>query len=145
MTPLPSSLVLDSTVLIAAVLGRTGAVIERVQYVAALVTTDRMIEESRRKIEFGLKAPDLVPLVDLMVEALAIVSVAELESFLPNAETVLRDAVPSRNGSVRDAHVLALAWCTGADVWTSDRDFAGTGVASWSTLNLVRALSEINR
>jgi predicted nucleic acid-binding protein len=43
---------------------------------------------------------------------------------------------------VRDAHVLALAWSAGADIWSADRDFAGTGVASWSTLNLVRALAE---
>jgi hypothetical protein len=33
-----------------------------------------------------------------------------------------------------------LAWSTDADIWTTDRDFAGTGVATWSTPNLVRAL-----
>jgi len=53
----------------------------------------------------------------------------------------LRDAVASRNGSVRDAHVLALAWSVDGDIWTTDRDFAGTGVASWSTPNLMRGLA----
>jgi hypothetical protein len=29
-----------------------------------------------------------------------------------------------------------------ADIWTTDRDFAGTGVATWSTSNLMRGLAE---
>ena len=52
-----------------------------------------------------------------------------------------RDGTPSRNGSVRDAHLLALAWDANADIWSHDRDFAGTGVATWSTLNLLRSLA----
>jgi len=51
-----------------------------------------------------------------------------------------RADVASRNGAIDDAPVLALAWSLDADVWTTDRDFAGTGVASWSTPNLIRAL-----
>jgi hypothetical protein len=65
---------------------------------------------------------------------------------LAGREVALRDAVPSRNGSTRDApgdaNVFALAWSVEADAWTTDRDFAGTGVASWSTPNLMRALIE---
>jgi hypothetical protein len=64
-----------------------------------------------------------------------------LEPLLAHAEDVLRDAVASRNGSTRDAHVLALAWSVEGDVWTADRDFAGTGVATWSTPNLLRGLA----
>jgi hypothetical protein len=37
---------------------------------------------------------------------------------------------------------LALARIVKADVWTTDRDFAGAGIASWSTPNLMRALAE---
>jgi predicted nucleic acid-binding protein len=37
---------------------------------------------------------------------------------------------------------LALAWSLEADVWTTDRDFAGAGIATWSTPNLMRALAE---
>ncbi|MEI9931713.1 MAG: PIN domain-containing protein [Rhizomicrobium sp.] len=137
-----STIVLDTTVLISAVLGRTDAVIQRVQQTAALVTTSRVVEEARRKIELGLKAPELLPQLDAIAATLAIVPVSRLAAFLADAEAVLRDAVPSRNGSARDAHVLALAWSTGADIWSADRDFAGTGVPSWSTINLVRALTE---
>jgi predicted nucleic acid-binding protein len=49
---------------------------------------------------------------------------------LAESEIALRDTAASRNGAIRDAHVLALARCVEADVWTTDRDFAGTGVAS---------------
>jgi predicted nucleic acid-binding protein len=142
MRALPSTIVVDATVLIAATLGRTGAVIARLQRIATLITTERAVEEGRRRIELGLKAPGLLALLDEFVALLLVVPMDELEPLLPGAETVLRDAVASHNGSTRDAHVLALAWCTGADIWSSDRDFAGTGVASWSTRNLVRALGE---
>jgi hypothetical protein len=37
---------------------------------------------------------------------------------------------------------LALAWSAAADVWTTDRDFAGAGIPGWSTPNLMRALVE---
>ena len=78
-----------------------------------------------------------------MAAKLTIVRVAALAPLLASSEVALRDAVPSRNGSIRDAHVLALAWVVEADVWTTDRDFAGTGIASWSTPNLMRALVEV--
>ncbi|MBV8978298.1 MAG: hypothetical protein JO261_13860 [Alphaproteobacteria bacterium] len=133
---------MDTTVLISAALGRTGSVIKRVQLAAALITTSRVVEEARRKIELGLKAPELLPRLDAIAATLTVVPVARLAPVMPDAEAVLRDAVPSRNGSARDAHVLALAWSTGADIWSADRDFAGTGVPSWSTINLVRALAE---
>lgn len=142
MRPLPSIIVVDTTVLISATLGRTAIVVARVQRLATLITTDRAVEEGRRRVELGLKAPDLLPLLDDIVDPLLVVSVAELEPLLPDAEIVLRDAVQSANGSPRDAHLLALAWCTGAEVWSADRDFAGTGVASWSTRNLLRAMGE---
>jgi hypothetical protein len=35
--------------------------------------------------------------------------------------------------------------CVDADVWTTDRDFAGAGVATWSTPNLMRAFAEATR
>lgn len=106
-----------------------------------LVTTDRVLAEARRRIELGLKRPDLLALLDELTDALTVVPVADLEPLLKDSAEVLRDAVASRNGSTRDAHVLALAWNIDADVWTADRDFAGTGVATWSTPNLIRGLA----
>ena len=81
-----------------------------------------------------------------MAAELTIVPVAALAPLLVSSEVALRDAVPSRNGSTRDAprdaNVLALPWSVEADVWTTDRDFGGAGIASWSTPNLMRALAE---
>ena len=92
-------------------------------------------------MELGLRRPELLSLLDSLIAGISIVPVAELERLLSASEIALRDAVASRNGSIRDAHVLALAWSIDADVWTTDRDFAGTGVATWSTPNLMRGIA----
>jgi predicted nucleic acid-binding protein len=137
-----STLVLDAAVLVAAARGRSsGAVLEAAR-AAVLVTTDRVVHEARRRIELGLKRPDLRAIVDALVAEMTVVPVAALVPILTRSEIALRDAVSSRNGSIRDAHVLALAWCVEADIWTADRDFAGTGTATWSTPNLMRGLAE---
>ena len=137
-----STLVVNAAVLISAVFGRsTGAILEA-QRASALITTDRVVHEARRRLELGLKRPELLDVLDDLTAVLTVVPVAALEPLLASCEVALRDAVASRNGSMRDAHVLALAWSAEADVWTTDRDFAGTGVATWSTPNLMRRLAE---
>jgi len=139
----PSSiLVIDAAVLVAAARGRSSGAMLEAARAAVLVTTDRVVHEARRRVELGLKRPDLLAIIDALAAELTIVPVAALTSILASSEVALRDAVPSRNGSTRDAHVLALLWSVEADVWTTDRDFAGTGIATWSTPNLMRALAE---
>lgn len=138
-----TTLVIDAAILVAAVRGRSSGALLTAAGRAVLVTTDRVVQEARRRIALGLKRPDLLDLLDDLVELLTIVPVASLEPVFARCEETLRDSVPSRNGSSRDAHVLALAWSVEADVWTTDRDFAGTGVASWSTPNLMRGLAEL--
>ena len=139
----PSSiLVIDAAVLVAAARGRSSGAMLEAARAAVLVTTDRVVHEARRRVELGLKRPDLLAIIDALAAELTIVPVAALTSILASSEVALRDAVPSRNGSTRDAHVLALGWSVVADVWTTDRVFAGTGIATWSTPNLMRALAE---
>jgi len=138
-----STLVIDAAILVAAVRGRSSGALLAATASAVLVTTDRVVQEARRRVALGLKRPDLLDLLDDLAELLTIVPVASLEPIMSRCEQTLRDAVPSRNGSMRDAHVLALAWSVEADVWTTDRDFAGTGVATWSTPNLMRGLAEV--
>jgi predicted nucleic acid-binding protein len=136
-----STLVLDAAVLVAAVRGRTSGAILTAAGLASLVTTDRVVHEARRRIELGLKRPELLEILYALIAEMTVVPVAALAPHLAQSEIVLRDVVPSRNGSIRDAHVLALAWSADADVWTTDHDFAGTGIATWSTVNLMRALA----
>jgi predicted nucleic acid-binding protein len=131
----------DAAILIAAARGRSSGAVLAAARAAALVTTDRAVAEARRRIEFGLKRPELQPIVDALVAEMTVVPVAALSMLLPRATIALTDAVASRNGSINDAHPLALAWSADADLWTTDRDFAGTGVATWSTPNLIRALA----
>jgi predicted nucleic acid-binding protein len=138
-----STLVLDAAILVAAARGRSSGAILMAARAAALVTTDRVVQEARRRIELGLKQPDLLAVIDRLAAEMTIVPVAALTPTLARGADALRDAVASRNGSVRDAHLLALAWSVEADVWTTDRDFAGTGVATWSTPNLMRGFAEV--
>ncbi|WP_164940276.1 PIN domain-containing protein [Bradyrhizobium zhanjiangense] len=138
-----TTVVIDAAILVAAVRGRSSGALLAAAGKVILVTTDRVVQEARRRIALGLQRPELLDVLDVLSELLTIVPVASLEPVIARCEEALRDAVPSRNGSVHDAHVLALAWSVEADVWTTDRDFAGTGVATWSTPNFMRALSEI--
>lgn len=133
-------LIVDAAILIAAARGRSKGAIDLATDHCALVTTDRAVQEARRRIEFGMRAPELLPALDDMLRDIQVVFASEFESDLPLAEIALRNAVPSRNGSARDAHILACAWRASADIWSSDQDFAGAGVASWSTPNLLLAL-----
>ncbi len=142
MRPPPDALVVDAAILVSAALGRSGPVLFDVARKATLVTTDRAAREAARRIELGLQRPDLLPILNAILAAISVVAAARLAPAIGSAEDTLRDAVHSRNGSVADAHVLALAWQANADIWSHDRDFAGAGVASWSTINLIAALAD---
>lgn len=137
-----ATLILDANILISAAFGRSTGAITEAQRAAVLVTTDRVVQEARRRIELGLKRPDLLAIIDALTEEMTIVRVAMLEPLIAGSEVALRDAAASRNGSINDARVLALARSVDADIWTTDRDFAGTGIATWSTPNLMRGLAE---
>src|SRR5215469_360581 len=140
-----STLVVDAAVLVAAARGRSSGALLEAGRSASLVTTDRVVHEARRRIELGLRRPELLAIIDGLLAEMTVVPVAALTLVLAESEIALRDAVTSRNGSIRDAHVLALARSVEADIWTTDRDFAGTGVASWSTPNLMRGLARAAR
>ncbi len=133
---------MDAAILVAGARGRSSGALLGAAREAALVTTDRVVAEARRRIDLGLKRPELNAIIDALIAEMTVVPVAALTVILPRAEIALRDAVASRNGSTNDAHVLALAWSIDADLRSTDRDFAGTGVATWSTPNLIRGLAE---
>jgi predicted nucleic acid-binding protein len=135
-------LIVDAAILVAATRGRSSGAVMRANDAVGLATTERALEEARRRIELGMKRPDLLPILKALAETMVVVTMDELAPALPAAETALREAVAGRNGSTRDGHVLALAWTAEADIWTTDRDFARTGVATWSTPNLMRALAQ---
>ncbi len=106
-----------------------------------LITTDRAVEEARRRILLGMQRPELIEILDAIAAIMTVIPVRSLAPLIVEAERMLFQAPASGNGSIRDAHVLALAVETDSDIWTTDRDFAGTGVATWSTPNLMVALA----
>jgi hypothetical protein len=141
MKAVSSTLVIDAAILVAAVLGRTTGAMLEAQRHCALVTTDRAVAEVSRRVELGLQRPELLRVLAGIADEITVAPLAMLDADVPRAEAALRDTVPSRSGAISDAHVLALSWAVDGDIWTHDRDFAGAGVATWSTINLMRALA----
>lgn len=88
------------------------------------------------------RLPTAVKRAEELIELLNVPSADRYDAVLDAARIMLRNAPASRNGSDKDAHILALAWSCDADIWSHDRDFAGTGWPSWSSANLAAALAE---
>jgi hypothetical protein len=55
--------VIDAATLVAAVRERRSDALLAAQKFAALITTDRVVQEARRRIEFGLQHPELLGLL----------------------------------------------------------------------------------
>ena len=136
------TLVVDANILVTAVVGRLGPdTLVRVGTSRVLLTTP----ETRREAERVLGDPRFRrPTPDPLAEAIFAISPVQptefFEDLVGDASRCLKEAVASANGSTADGHVLALAWAAGADVWSHDRDFGGTGWPSWSTRNIRTAL-----
>lgn len=137
-----SALVVDANIILSVAFGqRSRPVFEAVLERHALLTSARAEREvvgrasdlSNGSAEAVAIASDLLGIVTVVDESL-------YAAHLPAAAEALRLGVASRNGSVRDAHILALAWTLDADIWSHDRDFAGTGWPSWSNANLRASL-----
>jgi predicted nucleic acid-binding protein len=136
-----ASVVVDTNIILSAVLGnKSFDTLVMVGTLRSLLGSAEMASETRLVI--GKVMPERRLLLDTVIEAIEII---EPETYMANIDAAcrsLRSAPASRNGSIRDAHILALAWTYDADIWSHDRDFAGTGWPSWSSANLAEALSE---
>ena len=136
-------LVVDANIVLGVVLGkRSRPVFQMVWAKRDLATSARAREEVLGRTR-GLEAR-LPATTELVTDLLATIKIADLPEYASKVEAaalVLRRAPASRNGSTSDAHILALAWTLDADIWTHDRDFAGTGWPSWSSANLQATLA----
>jgi predicted nucleic acid-binding protein len=137
---LSSAIVVDANILISAVLGSaTGIYLDRAAGARSLITSETAMREASRVV--GHIRPTDLPVLESLLDLLTIVLGEDVtEPDLESAERMLKNATASKNGSPNDAHLLALAWTIDADLWSHDRDFAGTGWPSWSTANLMAAL-----
>ncbi|WP_230534192.1 PIN domain-containing protein [Microvirga roseola] len=136
----PAALVVDANILVAAVLGSTtGTHLDLISGRRSLITSEAAFEEAYRVI--GHVRPNDLSVLESLLDLVTIIAGEDVaDEDTATAEMALRDAPASRNGSVTDAHLLALAWTLDADLWSHDRDFAGTGWPSWSTSNLLAAI-----
>jgi predicted nucleic acid-binding protein len=136
----PAALVVDANILVAAVLGSTtGAHLDLISGRRSLITSEEAFDEAYKVV--GHVRPNDLAVLESLLDLVTIIAredVADEDRAM--AETTLRNAPASRNGSITDAHLLALAWTLDADLWSHDRDFAGTGWPSWSTSNLLAAV-----
>ena len=136
----PAALVVDANILVAAVLGSTtGAHLDLIAGRRSLIISEVAFDEANRVI--GYIRPNDLSVLESLLDLLTIIAREDVaDEDRAAAEMALRNSPASRNGSVADAHLLALAWTLDADLWSHDGDFAGTGWPSWSTPNLLAAV-----
>ena len=141
----PSSvLVVDANIILSVVLGRRSRpVFEQVIAERTVVISTRAAEEVRGVLRHaaGLSG-EVARHAEALLSGIVVVDEAVYADLAVAACRVLEVAVASRNGSTADAHLLACAWAFDADIWSHDRDFAGTGWPSWSNANLSRSVGK---
>lgn len=140
--PPTPSIVVDANIVLSAVLGqRTRRAMAAVSQQRNVVTTEKVADEVRSvAASMSARLAGASEMALVLIGAIDVRQGVDYGEGVEAAEATLRNAVASRSGSGRDAHVLALAWVLGADIWSHDRDFAGTGWPSWSSANLLAHL-----
>ena len=138
-------LVVDTSVLVGELLraaGRTRLGDERLE----LFLPERMWGETSvelpRRVSAFVRRRNLDPAVGGALVAACIAAVDANVAVLDEAiYAALEDEARARSlRDPRDWPVVASALALGADIWTNDNDFLGTGVATWTTDSLQRWL-----
>ncbi|MGA3264353.1 MAG: PIN domain-containing protein [Terracidiphilus sp.] len=130
-------LVLDANILVRAVFGeRVCNLLKGYEDVAEFYAPDLCIEEARkhlpaiaarRRVASALAEATLSHIVDDMI---SVVDCSLYEDFEERA----RARISSRDAG--DWPVVATALLIDAPIWTEDRDFIGSGIATWTSSNV---------
>lgn len=131
-------LVLDANILVRAALGpRARGVVERHAANAGFFVPAFCVAEAREHLpaiigKRGWGTARVMAALDAVQGMLQVVDAALYANAMDEALSRLagRDA--------DDAHVLALALTLNCPIWTEDRDFFGTGVATWTSAQVER-------
>jgi len=126
-------LVLDANILIRAVLGRrVRALLETHEDSAAFYAPDVCFDEAREYIPLILSSRGNDPKTGIvLLDQLGLFVQPVDETLYLNFEQAARERVAMRD--VEDWPVVAVAIMLDVPVWTEDRDFFGSGVATWTT------------
>ena len=125
-------LIVDANVLVSAAIGRSRTLLrDTVERGVDLLVTDAALIEVRRVL---IRLSVSRRVVDGELEQFAALMLAlDAASYAP-FEPAARARLHPR--AQPDWPTLAAALAFGADIWSNDRDFFGTGVAVWSTRNV---------
>ncbi|NBD14779.1 MAG: nucleotide-binding protein [Cyanobacteria bacterium] len=142
MTPF-KSLVLDANILIRAVLGKKiNSLILQYNNQVAFYTPDLCFQDAEKYLPIILEKRHNID-VDLAMDVLTQISqiVYPLDKDLYSQfEVEARKRIASKDED--DWPVIAAALFFNCPIWTEDKDFFGTGIATWETYTLEIYLSE---
>ena len=130
-------LVVDANVLVRMVVGARAAADARAAAARGveLLTTARQLDEAAGVLGgvFDLDPDDIMRELLGVVEIMSVTDVEGYSAWREEARARLRWKAEG------DWPVLAAALAFNSAIWTDDRDFFGTGVAVWSSINIERA------
>lgn len=120
-------IVIDSNVVVSAVLGRSIPLFDYVVQHCAAIVPARVLEETTKILESrryaeGHRRVDLGAIF-------APTTIAPAEISFEHEAAAKWLLGPGRD---KDWPILATAMALAAPIWTKDRDFLGTGIATWS-------------
>ncbi len=130
---MPSPLFVDANVLVRFTVGRAPEQADDLKARGVqLATTDAQAREAERVLQhvFGLTDERAA---EEMRDTLAGMQLYRAPTYRQK-EAAARARIHYKN--TRDWPILAAAIAHGAAIWTDDRDFFGTGVATWTTRNV---------
>ncbi len=135
-------LVLDANILIRAVLGtRVRSLLERYEDVVEFYSLDICYNEARQHLPVILerRGLDSESAMRVLEGLIGLVQPVERSLYQPY-EIRARSRMVGRD--LRDWPVMALALALNLPIWTEDRDFFGSGVATWTTDRIELYLQE---
>ncbi len=142
MTPF-KSLVLDANILIRAVLGKKiNSLILQYNNQVAFYTPDLCFQDAEKYLPIILEKRhniDTDLAMDILTQISQIVSLLD-EDLYSQFEVAAKKRIASKDED--DWPVIAAALFLNCPIWTEDKDFFGTGVATWETYTVEIYLSE---
>jgi predicted nucleic acid-binding protein len=129
----PRPLVLDANILLRAVFGvRVRSILESFEDAAAFYSPDVCFEDARRYIPLLAERRGFDPAAGLkLLDQIARIVETVDRSLYEEFEEPSRSRIASRDPE--DWPVVATALLLAAPIWTEDRDFFGSGVATWTS------------
>ncbi|MGD0299259.1 MAG: PIN domain-containing protein [Bryobacteraceae bacterium] len=127
------ALVLDANILIRAALGRrVRSLLETYEDSISFYAPDVCFEDAREYIPQVLASRDSDPHAGLAVlQQIELLVQAVDQALYRDFEQLARERMSARD--IEDWPVVAVALMLSVPVWTEDRDFFGSGLATWTT------------